>query len=103
MGLDITIHRKDVKYGSDYWFNGRNAYREVKDFMLERYHYCYGMDYPLTFNLCEELKVVIAKTMYNNINDNYKVNRLKELFYAIVNVQIDIEQNDTKWYFEATW
>lgn len=103
MGLDITIHRKGVKWGSDYHYNGRYAYREVMDFMKNKYYYSGGFDYPLTFLICEELKVVIIQTMTDNINDDMKMNKLKNMFYDITNVQINMETTGTKWYFEATW
>lgn len=103
MGLDITLHRKGTPWGADYYYNGRCAYREVVEFMKNTYHYPSGMDYPLSFTICEQLKQVIGHTILENIDNNMKTTKLKAMFYDLTNIQIDIDNNNTNWYFEATW
>ena len=103
MGLDITLHRKGIPWDKDYYYNGRSTYREVIEFMKNTYYYPSGMDYPLSFTICEQLKGLIVKTILENINDEMKATKLKAMFYDLTNIQIDMDNNNTNWYFEATW
>lgn len=102
MGLDITLHRKGTPYGEDFWFNGRNTYREIRDYMINERNYRYGEDYLLTYLLCEELKTIIINFITTDEDLSKKINLLY-FHNALLEIQHDILSNNTIWYFEATW
>lgn len=106
MGLDITLHRKDVVYGKDYWFNGRNRFGAIKDLMVDIYNYKQGEDLRLTVPMMQDLltmthKLIIASTQ--NPNDYYDIAIYDDLYNALLKITDDILFAAEEWYFEATW
>ena len=108
MGLDITIHRKGVPYGSDFWINGRRKFGPIKDLMVEKYNYQYGTDHLITWEIWSDLTSIIESKMCECIEnekahvteDFYIYNDFKNFLYAIF---VDVCDKTQNWYFEATW
>lgn len=114
MGLDITIHRKGVPYGSDFWINGRRKFGSMKDLMVEKYNYQYGTDHLITWEVWSDLISIIESKMRECIEndefieneevhvteDFYIYNKFKDFLFSIID---DICNKTQKWYFEATW
>ncbi len=107
MGLDITLHRKNVPYGKDYWFNGRNRFGGIRDLMVETYGYKYGKDLLLTIEMVKDLLTLTHKLIIisiQNEQDFYDVDIYKDLYDALIRIADDIYfDEDEEWYFEATW
>ena len=118
MGLDITIHRKGVPYGSDFWINGRIKFGPIKNLMVEKYNYQYGTDYLITWEVWSDLISIIESKMREYIeNDEFIENEeihVKEDFYKdfyiynnfknfLYNIVDDVRDKTQNWYFEATW
>ena len=96
MGLDITIHRKDSKYGEDFYYNGRNRYGHIKDFMVIKYNYKYGEDLLLTDEMIQDLLTIV----HNKI---IELSPNTVLYGQLYNDLIFVSMDDESWYFEATW
>lgn len=101
MGLDITIHRKDTPYGRDFYYNGRNRYRQIKDLMVEKYNYSYGKDLLLTDKMIKDLLTVVHNRIIELSNESTDVILYGQLYNDLVFVFDNMYVED--WYFEATW
>lgn len=101
MGLDITIHRKDTPYGRDFYYNGRNRYRQIKDLMVEKYNYPYGKDLLLTDTMIKDLLTVVHNRIIELSNESTDVVLYGQLYNDLVFVFDNMYVED--WYFEATW
>lgn len=101
MGLDITIHRKDTPYGRDFYYNGRNRYKQIKDLMVEKYNYKYGKDLLLTDAMIKDLLTVVHNRIIELSNESTDVVLYGQLYNDLVFVFDNMYVED--WYFEATW
>lgn len=98
MGLDITIHRKDTPYGRDFYYNGRNRYRQIKDLMVEKYNYKYGKDLLLTDKMIKDLLTIVHNKIIELSPDTVLYGQLyNDLVFVFDNMYVE------DWYFEAIW
>lgn len=100
MGLDITIHRKDSKYGEDFYYNGRNRYRQIKDLMVEKYNYKQNEDLLLTDTMVKDLLTVVHNRIIELSNESTDIVLYGQLYNDLIFVFDNMYEED--WYFEAT-
>lgn len=101
MGLDITIHRKDSRYAEDFYYNGCNRYRQIKDLMVEKYNYKQNEDLLLTDKMIKDLLTVVHNRIIELSNESTDIVLYGQLYNDLVFVFDNMYEED--WYFEATW
>lgn len=103
MGLDITIHRKNVPYGSDFWVNGRRRYGDIVDLMKRKYNYQYGEDLLITWEIHSDLVSVLQEMMLESMDDEVDYFLYNEFYHFLCDIMDDVCDKKQEWYFEATW
>ena len=101
MGLDITIHRKDIPYGEDIWVNGRSRFGAVRNLMVEKYQYKYGEDLLLTEAMIKDLLTIVHNKIISCGIEDGDVMIYAGFYNNLITVFDSMFEED--WYFEATW
>lgn len=102
MGLDIELQvrkNNDIYYCEE--FNGRMAFGNIKDFMLEKYNYQYGEYLKLNLTMIKSIVKKLINECYEKSDDSSNKRRL-DFVLALIDSYGYIKQG-CEVFFECDW